>query len=107
MEARSLGTARLRVQMLDDANNGVIGDFNLISDGATLTRLGTAQRINWDSVPTADGWRRLSLTTTLRVGGARVLLQVMDRNGAGSFAPDGEAVALRSLFLEFGQSPRK
>jgi hypothetical protein len=104
LEARAAGTARLRLQILDDTNNGAIGDFDLAADAATTIALGASQGGDVDIEIATDAWRRLTLTTPLAGQHARILLQVMDRDGRSSFEPAGEAVELRLLRLEHGHA---
>jgi len=104
LEARPSGTTRLRLQILDDDNNGAIGDYDLSRNDASATRIGSAQYGDVDVQPAAGDWRRLTLTASLGASRARVLLQIMDREGGGAFSPAGEAVELRAVQLERGHS---
>ena len=104
LEARPSGTTRLRLQILDDGNNGAIGDYDLSRRDVSATKTGSAQYADAEIQPAAGDWQRLTLTASLHDSRARVLLQIMDREGGGSFAPAGEAVELRAVQLERGHS---
>jgi len=104
LEARPSGTVRLRLQILDNGNSGTVGDFDLLQSDVSVAKVGSAQYGDADIQPSAGDWRRLTLTTSLGGGGARILLQLLDREGSGSFVPAGEAVELRAVQLERGQS---
>jgi hypothetical protein len=104
LEARAAGTARLRVQILDDANNGAIGDFDLAETKVSFWPVGASQASDADIAASEGMWRPVTVTAALAGRRARILLQVMGRDGAGSFAPAGEAVELRALRLERGHT---
>jgi len=104
LEARPSGTERLRLQVLDDSNSGTMGDFDLSRNEASVARLGSVQHGDADIQPSAGNWRRLTLTTSLANGRARVLFQLLNREGGSAFAPAGEAVELRAVQLERGHS---
>jgi hypothetical protein len=104
LEARAAGTARLRVQILDDANNGTIGDLDLAETTASFLPVGASPASKAGIAASEGMWRRVAVTATLVGEHARILLQVMGRDGAGSFAPAGEAVELRSVRLERGHA---
>ncbi|MES1148787.1 MAG: hypothetical protein ABUL53_06340, partial [Bradyrhizobium guangdongense] len=103
LEAKAAGTSRLRLQILD-GTIGTIGDFDLAEGGALLTQVDATRFGDVDIRPLSGDWRRLTLTTALTTGPAHILLQVMDRDGAGAFAPSAQAIELRKLRLEHGHA---
>lgn len=103
LEAKAAGTGRLRLQILD-GTIGTIGDFDLAEGGALLTQVDATRFGDVDIRPLSGDWRRLTLTSALTTGPAHILLQVMDRDGAGAFAPSGQAIELRKLRLEHGHA---
>jgi len=103
LEAKAAGTSRLRLQIID-GTIGAIGDFDLAEGGAQLTQTDATRFGDIDNRSLGDEWRRLTLTAPLTTGRAHILLQVMDRDGGGAFAPSGQAIELRKLRLERGHA---
>jgi hypothetical protein len=104
LEARPAGGARLRLQILDDASNGALGDFDLAADTRSVIPLGAGTTPDGTIAPVDGDWRRLTLTAPLSIGSARVLLQVLDRHGGSAFPADGETIDLRAVKLERGST---
>src|SRR6185503_3052039 len=103
MQARADGARRLRLQLLDEAGNGTIGDFDLDEPALVLHPVGGPGRLDGDIAASGD-WRALSLTATLSGPRLSLLVQLMDGAGASTFAPGGEAVLLRAVQVERGES---
>jgi hypothetical protein len=104
LEARAAGTTRLRLQILDDANSGTIGDFDLAQATSSFWPVGASQASDADIEGAEGTWQRVTVTAQAAGQRARILLQVMGRDGGGAFAPEGEAVELRAFRLERGHA---
>ena len=104
LQVRGEGTPRLRLQLLDAANNGALADYHLPAEMVSPTAIGDNRTVD-GMIEKVDGWYRLSLTSRLESPEARVIIQLLARNGAGHFAPRNEVVRVRGLQLEGGQSP--
>jgi hypothetical protein len=92
-----------RLQLLDDAANGVIGDFNLETRSIFLIGVGASRKIDANIDEAGDGWLNVSVTGTLD-GPGHVILQLLDRQGRTDFAPAGETLEMHGLQVERGQS---
>jgi hypothetical protein len=92
----------VRVMLLDEHQNGPVGDFDFTRDQAVGRRLGTTRNLSVGMVDIGGGWRRLQLVGSLPSGNPRVFLQVGDAAGSLSFAPAGESILVRCLQVESG-----
>lgn len=96
---------RIRVQLLDQAANGVLADVDLAAGTVTQTRTGRGRHIRAVLESEHNSWRRFWITAALPAPGAHILLQIQDVAGRGTFDASGEAVFLRTLQLETGTAP--
>jgi hypothetical protein len=105
LEAHAAGSPRLRIQMLDGAQNGIYADFDFRSEDFTLRHFGVATRLNGGFRRAGDGWYRLWLSAVLPAADASFVIQLADQDGRFTFPPAGESVMIRALQLERGQLP--
>jgi hypothetical protein len=103
LQVRRGDTRWLRLQLLDASNNGAVADYDLSNEIVWLTRL-PADRKAYGSIEKAEGWWKLSLSSTLQKPEARLMIQLQTKNGASYFTPGDEAVRFRALQLERGLS---
>jgi hypothetical protein len=104
MQARPTGAARMRLQMLDVANNGAIADYDLAAQAASMTNLVKSDKTDASIRKLDRDWLELSLTGTLESGISRVIIQLLGADGSNGFAPNGEAILLRGVKLERGET---
>lgn len=104
MEAKADGTSCLDIQILDDKSNGVIGEADLATPTIGAQPLGQGRDIGGGIKPTGSGWYRLWVRVTTASGSPHVILQLADSGCGRGFQPNGEAVLLRKIQLERGQS---
>jgi hypothetical protein len=103
LQVRRGDTRWLRLQLLDAGNNGAVANYDLSNEMVWLTRLPADRKAN-ASIEKAEGWWKLSLSSTLEKPEARLIIQLQTKNGATNFTPRGEAVRFRALQLEHGLS---
>jgi hypothetical protein len=104
MQVKPNGAARMRLQLLDAASNGAIADYDLVAQTISMTRLAKSDNMD-GNIRRVDGdWLELNLTGTLESGTSRVLVQLLGADGSNGFAANGEAVVLRGMKLERGET---
>jgi hypothetical protein len=104
LETRAAGTTCLRLQLIDDRQGGLLADFNLAEGTIGFTTLGKETGIRGGITPLSEGWHRLWMSAMLRAGNPHVALQLSDATCNTIFAPAGQAVEVRAIQLERGQS---
>lgn len=107
LEARDAGAPKLRIQLLDEFQNGVYADFDFRDQGFALGRFARASRMNGGFHHVGDGWFKLWITGTLpdHEGGVTVIVQIGNQDGQLSFLPAGESLCVRCVQLEQGRWP--
>lgn len=94
--------AGLRVQLLDDIPNGVIGDVDFSTPNRmTLVTFGHAVHASGGASPVEDDWLECRLEADFPVTGmpVRVILQLRDTDGSYDFLPSGQQMFLRAVRL--------
>jgi hypothetical protein len=104
MQVKPNGAARMRLQLLDARNNGAIADYDLAAQTVAMTNLAKSDSMDAGIRRLNRDWLKLSLTGTLESGTARVLVQLLGADGSNGFAPKGQAVVLRAMKLERGET---
>ena len=94
----------MRLQLLDARNNGAIADYDLAAQTVAMTNLAKSDSMDAGIRRLNRDWLELSLTGTLESGTARVLVQLLGADGSNGFAPKGQAVVLRAMKLERGET---
>ena len=106
MEVKPEKFGLLRLQALDSSSTGIFGDFDLKRrlSSTSRTRTGTVQQMRAGIEPLWGGWYRVWMAATVAAADFRILVQFTDANGQFDFVPSGEALLLRALQIEKGQS---
>jgi hypothetical protein len=104
MQIKPAGAARMRLQLLDDRNNGAIADYDLAEQTVSLSNLAKSDKMDGGIRKVGKDWLELTLTSTMETGISRVIIQLMGADGSNGFAPNGEAVVLRGVKLERGET---
>src|SRR5439155_4962754 len=95
--------SRVFLQIVDRFN-GAIAEYLLPLRTVTITKLGGGDKLN-ATVRKIDGeWLQLTLTSTLAAGTGDVIVQLADNFGTRTFKPNGEAVTIRAVKLERGET---
>jgi hypothetical protein len=97
----------VRVMLLDEHQNGPVGDFDFTGNQAVGSRLGTTRNLSVRMQDIGGEWRRLQLVGSLSSGNPRVFLQVGNADGALAFAPADESILVRGLQVERGGTASK
>jgi hypothetical protein len=104
-DVRPNGLPTMRVQLQETSGaTGLLTDIDFASMTARTTRRGQARVRPATVVSLAQGWYRVTITTDLGADTMQVLFQLADRKGAHAFTPAGEAVSIRALMIEAGQT---
>jgi hypothetical protein len=104
-DVRPNGSPTLRVQLQETSGaSGLVTDIDFRSLTARATRRGQARFRPATVAPLPQGWYRVSITTDLGADTIQVLFQLTDRKGGYAFRPAGEAVNIRALIIETGQT---
>jgi len=100
-------TSNVRLQMVDDLSNGVLGNYDLQTGALSVISLGKNDVRKAGRQAVDSDWSRLSLTGNLSSGKVRIIVQAVDSDGNTNFKPDGERVKFRNVALVYGQqAPR-
>lgn len=105
VSVKNEGTDYVRLQLLDEKQNGILADFDLDRQTVATTRSKLATQLRAGVEPAKDGWYRLWLSAKLPKKDPRVLIQLAGSNGRLDFEPSGEAIRIRAVQLERGQAP--
>lgn len=98
LEVRAVAASHVRVQLLDGATNGLLGDVDLAAAKGTTQRVEVVRSPSLEVADIGGGWRRVTLTAELPAANRVVRVQLMQGQGT-SFAPKGEAIQLRNAHL--------
>ena len=98
LEVRADSAPRLAVQLKDGSDTGVIGDYFVRTRRVRLYPLGDVQAPRATIARIGGGWLRLTLTSDIRTGAARIFFHL--RGLQGAFRPDGESTTIRAVRLE-------
>jgi hypothetical protein len=104
MQVKPDGAARMRLQILDVRNNGAIADYDLAAQTVSLTHLVRGAKMDGDIRKVDRDWLEISLTCMMETGISRIIIQLMGADGSNGFPPNGEAVVLRGVKLERGET---
>jgi hypothetical protein len=107
LEVRAEESEAFRVELFVGSGSAVFAEFDLGRAYSTTIPVGELEFRNLDAqvLPLRGGWYGISLTVTLPAADeVRILLRLRDRAGVSNFASNGEAMLLRRLQLERGQS---
>jgi len=105
MQVRPKVAQFLALQLKDAANNGVLVDY-LPSDGKVwINRIGAADGLSATVRRLDDGWFQLTLTTGLSTPtGNYLFIHLKEGENNGLFLPHGEAITIRAVKLERGET---
>lgn len=102
MHVRADSTEHLYLQLVDGAN-GALASYLLPTRQVFTTVLGSGQKVHASIQEVDEEWLRLTLTSTVAAQPANVIIQLSDR-GNRVFEPDDEAVTIRAVMLERGET---
>jgi hypothetical protein len=102
MDVRPEG--QMQVQLVDENENGVIGTFDFARGSSATVQIGSSRSIRAGIQPLNDGWYRVWIGCATPGRQLRVFLHVADRDGNADFTPDREALTIRAVQIERGQS---
>jgi hypothetical protein len=98
-------SSAVRIQIQDSSGaNAVVADVDFTRLTAQTTRRGGARFRPAEVKKAGDGWLRVSVTGDLDADALQVILQLADKNGALSFRPDKQALTIRAVQLEAGET---
>lgn len=104
LEMKADSTGCINLQIIDKDSNGVLADVNLGAGTIGAMPIGNGREIGGGIAPAGDGWYRVWVTARLPSSGPITFLQPADAGCNRSFSPDGEALLLRKIQFERGQS---
>jgi hypothetical protein len=112
LEARADTNSRMVLQLLlnsptDGVVEGVLGDFDLRERTATPRRVSRARNIAAGISAVGNSWYKIWVAAVLppRIGQLVIVVQIANNRGETSFEPDGEAIRIRHVQVEHGNTP--
>jgi hypothetical protein len=104
LDVKADGAGYVVVQLLDRQVNGLMAEFDLEHGTATHSRTNLARELRTAVDDMGRGWRRISVSARLPTGSPTFLIQLSDQRRARNFIPNGEAILIRAVQFERGQS---
>jgi hypothetical protein len=105
MQVRAKGLRFVSLQLKDGGDNGALVDYLPISRNVWINKTGAADKLAATVRKVDDEWFQLTLTSTLLTEtGTQILVHLKDKGNDGGFVPNGEAVTIRAVKLEQGET---
>jgi hypothetical protein len=105
MQVRAKGARFMSLQMKDGANNGALVDYLVPARNVWINKIGAGGKLNAAVQAVDDEWYRLTLTSTLTTEAENhIFIHLKDKGNDGVFTPAGEAITIRAVKLERGET---
>jgi hypothetical protein len=104
LQVKPVGVSWLRLQLVNADGTGAIADYDLSRATTSMTGIVAGELQDAEARRVDQDWLSISLTANMQAGAARISIQLLGPDGSSGFAPRGEAVVLRGVMLERGET---
>jgi hypothetical protein len=105
MQVRADRTSNVALQIKDGTDNGAFAEYILPIRGVWVNPVGQGGDKRNATIHKIDNnWFELTLTSTLTTETGLVFVHVLDKGNGRVFVPKGEAVDIRAVKLEYGET---